>query len=136
MHHVVPKSIGGTNNPGNLVVLCCSCHGKVHKSSSVDVGRLTKKALAKRKSLGLVYSGSIPYGLRLNNGKLLLDKREIKLINFVQKLRKAGLSLRQIGAALVANKVPTKKGGKNWNTHVVDTIAKIDIVKLIKKYGP
>lgn len=30
MHHIVPLSMGGTNNEGNLVYLCRECHFKAH----------------------------------------------------------------------------------------------------------
>jgi hypothetical protein len=30
VHHIVPKSKGGGDNPENLVTLCTRCHGKVH----------------------------------------------------------------------------------------------------------
>lgn len=30
VHHIVPVSIGGTNNPSNLMSLCKSCHNKIH----------------------------------------------------------------------------------------------------------
>lgn len=30
VHHIIPKSKGGGDNPENLVTLCTECHGKVH----------------------------------------------------------------------------------------------------------
>lgn len=30
VHHIVPVSRGGTNNPNNLMSLCKSCHNKIH----------------------------------------------------------------------------------------------------------
>jgi 5-methylcytosine-specific restriction endonuclease McrA len=32
LHHIVPLSNGGTNNPTNLVFLCTDCHSKVHSA--------------------------------------------------------------------------------------------------------
>jgi len=32
IHHIVPLPRGGTNNPGNLAVLCPNCHALVHAS--------------------------------------------------------------------------------------------------------
>ena len=34
VHHMVPRSWGGTNNPGNLICLCQSCHQKVHSKNN------------------------------------------------------------------------------------------------------
>ena len=31
-HHIVPKSIGGTDHKNNMVILCDECHAKVHKN--------------------------------------------------------------------------------------------------------
>ena len=30
IHHVVPRSQGGTNSPQNLITLCHACHGLCH----------------------------------------------------------------------------------------------------------
>lgn len=30
-HHIKPQSVGGTNNEGNLVPLCVTCHDKVDR---------------------------------------------------------------------------------------------------------
>lgn len=30
LHHIVPRSAGGTDSPGNLIPLCANCHRKVH----------------------------------------------------------------------------------------------------------
>lgn len=30
VHHILPKSIGGTNGPGNLITLCGWCHAQEH----------------------------------------------------------------------------------------------------------
>lgn len=35
-HHVVPLSLGGVNNPFNLVRLCEDCHNKLHGIKKVD----------------------------------------------------------------------------------------------------
>jgi len=44
-HHIIPRIKGGTDNPGNLAILCYSCHEKVHEHSSVNVSLLTKEGL-------------------------------------------------------------------------------------------
>jgi 5-methylcytosine-specific restriction protein A len=30
VHHIIPLSEGGTNDPGNLMSLCKSCHSRIH----------------------------------------------------------------------------------------------------------
>lgn len=29
-HHIVPQSMGGSNNPSNLIELCPNCHARVY----------------------------------------------------------------------------------------------------------
>lgn len=47
-HHQIPCELGGTNDPGNCVVLCIPCHRAVTKSEDmpriVKARRLSKKA--------------------------------------------------------------------------------------------
>lgn len=50
-HHIVPIALGGTNNSGNIVILCENCHKIVHgKTSNLSIaylGRNTRKPNAK-----------------------------------------------------------------------------------------
>ena len=36
IHHVIPKSEGGTNEVGNLIPLCHTCHCAVHKINDLN----------------------------------------------------------------------------------------------------
>ena len=47
-HHVVPKSLGGTQT----VPLCLICHGKIHERDFVKAKRLQKQGFAKAKAAG------------------------------------------------------------------------------------
>lgn len=53
-HHLVPKSIGGTNDQTNLITLCGSCHGKIHGvgESWTSSSTLIKLGMERRKSNG------------------------------------------------------------------------------------
>ena len=31
IHHVIPRSLGGSNEQSNLVLLCAECHRKLHQ---------------------------------------------------------------------------------------------------------
>jgi len=33
VHHIIPRSRGGTNKESNLISICVSCHGKAHDVS-------------------------------------------------------------------------------------------------------
>ena len=43
IHHILPISEAGTNDPDNLICLCRNCHGRFH------TGEITKKALLEYK---------------------------------------------------------------------------------------
>ena len=36
VHHIIPVSEGGDDNPDNLITLCRDCHKEVHKSNEND----------------------------------------------------------------------------------------------------
>lgn len=37
-HHIIPIELGGSNNLNNIVVLCISCHRKVHRAMIAKAG--------------------------------------------------------------------------------------------------
>ncbi len=42
VHHIVPRSRGGTNDPSNCMCLCAACHGLVHEHKSSMMGLIVK----------------------------------------------------------------------------------------------
>lgn len=38
LHFLVPLAAGGTDETGNLMVLCTACHDKVHEGAGIRVG--------------------------------------------------------------------------------------------------
>lgn len=42
VHHIVPRSIGGTDHPGNLKTLCRQCHRRYTNDTMVDVRKANK----------------------------------------------------------------------------------------------
>ncbi len=50
LHHIIPKSRGGSDDASNLVKLCSGCHGRAHDVSfSNDRGGLVKEGAARKK---------------------------------------------------------------------------------------
>lgn len=31
LHHIIPRSMGGDEEPSNLILLCCGCHDKIEQ---------------------------------------------------------------------------------------------------------
>ena len=45
-HHIVPLTLGGTNNITNIVPLCEKCHNKIHGRKSTSIKNLQKEGIA------------------------------------------------------------------------------------------
>jgi len=58
LHHVVPLSVGGTNNKWNIVVLCEKCHSIIHKK--IVSTSLIKEGIKKAQENGT--KSGIPIG--------------------------------------------------------------------------
>lgn len=100
MHHVVPRSLGGTK----MIPLCEGCHGKVHDRDFTGHRTLVRGALARKKSQGEKTGGHAPYGQRMASDGLHLeeDPGEQAIIARAKALSDAGLTVRAIAAALAA----------------------------------
>lgn len=71
--------------------------------------------------------GTIPYGFRLaaDGKRLVVDKREQKVVKLVRKLRAKGESLRAIGAELARLGFKPRRG-KAWYASVIKQIAEYE----------
>ena len=52
IHHVVPIAVGGTENKGNKVLLCETCHGLIHGKNFVKSRELQRVGIEKAKKEG------------------------------------------------------------------------------------
>ena len=95
-HHLVPRSIGGSDDDSNLITLCGSCHAKAHQvKADWRHSELTSKALQAKKARN-ERVGTIPFGYRCSNKTLIEDKSEQTTIDVIHNLSCNGLSLRKI----------------------------------------
>lgn len=81
-HHVIPRSVGGSDDETNILTVCSCCHGKLHGSNkgkrwNASISALTKAGLAKKKEAGVVL------------GRPFLD---VKYKHKIQELQESGLS--------------------------------------------
>ena len=64
LHHIVPLTLGGTNNLSNIVPLCGNCHSKVHGTKATNIRELVRigkeKAKEKAKEEGGVFKEGRP----------------------------------------------------------------------------
>jgi hypothetical protein len=80
-HHVVPRVLGGTKT----VNLCAPCHAKVHSPHLLRTSALTKAALKERREKGLSTGGVLPFGFNREDGKIIVNKEEQKMIKQMVK---------------------------------------------------
>ena len=60
VHHLVPRALGGTDEPANLITLCGGCHGARHPLLQMSLGRLFVERWALRLARLLDRSGELP----------------------------------------------------------------------------
>ena len=108
-HHVVPRSKGGTKT----IPLCCECHGLVHGKNMMNMGELTRRALADRKVRGM-RAGKIPYGFKAGEGKFLaIEESEIKVLRKMDDLRSRGVSYAKM-VSYLNDKGILNRHGRTW----------------------
>jgi len=87
-----------------------------------QVSERTRMALAHKRRNGEKTGGDVPYGFRLDNGRLVEDPAEQKAIGLIRKLHAGGASLREIAARLEAAGYRTKTGRTHWHPQTVQQI--------------
>jgi uncharacterized Zn finger protein len=117
MHHVVPKSRGGTMT----VPLCVRCHGKCH-GRRMTTPALTKAALAAKRRAGQ-RTGEVPFGWTVDDaGNLVAVAEEQVVLDRIHALRDAGVSMNRIAAVLTEAGILTKKGRTKWYAETIRSI--------------
>lgn len=117
-HHVVPKSMGGTQT----VPLCNQCHGKAH-GISISGPELTKRALGQRKAEGRKYTNKTPYGFEVIGNDLVVIDAEAKVVAEIKRRRASGEILQSIADDLNGRGIPTKTG-KQWQPATIHLLLK------------
>lgn len=122
-HHLIPRSMGGSDDETNLITLCGACHAKAHEVRTCwATSDLTRRALADKKTRG-ERTGSVPYGYRLaaDGKRLEPDETEQEIVRIVRTLREGGETYRAIAAELTARGLSPR--GKKWGAQTIKNIA-------------
>ncbi len=80
LHHIIPLSLGGTNNISNIVALCGKCHGKIHGMNYNMHSELTKRGIREARKNGKQIGGV--------KGKKMTTKKSIKTKEQIKKYSK------------------------------------------------
>ena len=79
--------------------------------------------------------GGNAYGVRKRNGRFIINRSELELLNKIKMLKAEGLNFQQIADLLHGLRLPTKKGGK-WTRGIVQKIDTVpNVVGLISLYS-
>lgn len=87
-----------------------------------QVSERTRLALGHKRSCGEKTGGDVPYGFRLEAGKLVPDAGEQKALALIRELHAAGHSLREIARELEERGYTTKTGRLHWHPQSVKQI--------------
>lgn len=128
-HHVIPRSVGGSDDETNILTVCSCCHGKLHGSNkgkrwNASISALTKAGLQKAKERGVKLGSSKPDIAAMNIGKknAALARAELHR-EALEDLRSSGKSMRDIVDKL--NKLENPEGLSNkWTLTKVSRVLK------------
>ena len=113
----VADSIDTRSAAGRMVLNILTSVGQWEREA---IGERTRDALRHKAKKGEVYNHA-PLGYVIVDGRLVEVKAEIAAVEEVRRLHAAGVSLRQICAAMTAAGHATKKGGA-WRPSTVQGI--------------
>lgn len=96
-----------------------------------EISEKTKEALRHKRSNGEKTGGIIPFGYRLvGDSRLIAFPEEAQTIKHIYKLRKQGLSLREIVYRLHVQGIKTKTGKEKWNPKVIKQILERQVLEI------
>ena len=117
LHHLVPRSCGGTDDETNLITLCVACHGKVHgRNVNINHHELTKIGIAKAKARGTVWGNPKPSRRSAKLGREAVKANARRFAANVRPIiddimRGGATSHNAIAAKLNERNVRTARGG-------------------------
>ena len=132
LHHLVPRSHGGTDDETNLITLCSPCHGKVHGvRRDVRLSAITKQRMAIAKQRGVKFGRpDMNFGRYAHKAsRLSVATRQRKAMEhyaamapILAEIQADGIaSLRKIAEELNRRKIRTSRGNE-WSALQVSRV--------------
>jgi hypothetical protein len=112
-HHLIPRSLGGSDDETNLITLCGVCHGNAHDIvRPKSMSALTRVALAAAKARGVKLGGT--------NAQSIANRDEANQREALRPIfsELADLSANAAAAELNRRSVATPQGGQ-WHALTV-----------------
>ena len=125
-HHLIPRSLGGSDDETNLITLCGECHAKAHGiRANWHTSTLTRAGLKRAKARGVELGNRVNLGEARAKGCAVIrakaDQDAARLADVLIPMRAAGASLRAMASRLEALGIPTARGGQ-WQARQVARI--------------
>ena len=95
--------------------------GAVSQLEAGMISRRLRRGRLHKASEGGYSHGAPPFGFRAENGELVPEVSEQKVIRIIQRERARGASFRQIASYLNAATIPAKRGG-SWHSQTVSRV--------------
>jgi hypothetical protein len=129
-HHIIPRSLGGTDDDFNMLLVCSQHHAILHGMiRRANISELTKVGLEKAKKRGVKLGASDEVRARAVKNSNAVVKEKARqfastLKTLVGEMRTRGMSLREIADELNQQKIATARGGSWAATTVKNLIEK------------
>ncbi len=127
--HSINERIDTESATGEFFFTLLAAIGQMERRMA---GERIKVVMEHKKQNGEKLGGKIPYGFNVDDGKLIENKAERKVINKILKLNKAGLNYSMIARKLNASKIVAKNGGK-WFPQTIKNVILSDKQNLKKR---
>jgi hypothetical protein len=125
-HHIIPRSMGGTEDSFNLLLVCNVHHGILHSMKSRgNIGALTSAGLKRAKAKGVILGNK----KNISEARVLASKANAEKADAfaarmrvpIERMLKAKMSMRAIAAEFNENGTKTARGGA-WSACTVSNI--------------
>ncbi len=128
-HHLVPRSVGGSDDDASLMTLCRACHGKMHGYRRQNVRVLTTAALAAKKAAGagLGNRTNLAEAQALGSAATAAQAAQFaaNVLPIVSTIQASGVTtLKSIAETLNARGIRTARGGSWYASTVKNLVAR------------
>jgi len=114
-HHIIPKSVGGTDEDSNIISICINCHRKIHTSNITSSPYLINKGFER-----VEYEDKVAKIWLTENKNLVIDK--------LNKLYKSNNTKYNLIASLLDNEmIPAYALMKYGQTGILNLKIKVTI---------
>lgn len=108
-HHLVPRSLGGSDEQDNLITLCFRCHNRAHGIERTHMRHLVIEAKRRNERLGIKNGGKVPFGyyVSVEDGVKYIREYEWRA-KVVAEMK--GLQRRRVSCAAIAEIIKDEFG--------------------------